>query len=335
MQSLVTCLFLLFAQIGLDANMPSLVWGLQPVLAEKQEVLTRLLEEEQLQLESARQYLAMAASNTDLAALQRQEGDFQQLEEAYKLVQVLDKKCGRFQKTLAWTNEILNARLEIKDGGLAKGGKRQDGAYIAGKENLPSIGGMSGGSADSACLLLEANKLEPSPNWIHPVPRAWKSAGTWAYPDGGMHLGLDLAAMIGTPVLAPANGIVFYAHAPVGANSGHLGSEDGYPTGGGNTIQMLCFVKDELYAVSFCHLSQDLRVQAGQLVSQGDVIALSGNSGNSSGPHTHVEIIELHISLETAAAYYSQNPDFSFQTGWSTPGACSWMGCRKRPEHYF
>jgi len=43
------------------------------------------------------------------------------------------------------------------------------------------------------------------------------------------------------------------------------------------------------YTISFCHLSRTL-VKAGDIVKAGDVIALSGNSGRSTGPHLHITV---------------------------------------------
>ena len=60
-----------------------------------------------------------------------------------------------------------------------------------------------------------------------------------------------MGAPVGTAVVAPASGVILYAAAPVGSNSGYLGNWTGYPAGGGNTIQMLCNVNGTLYAVKF------------------------------------------------------------------------------------
>lgn len=179
-----------------------------------------------------------------------------------------------------------------------------------------------------------SGSIESVSGFIHPVQGGSKSAGTWAYPGGGMHLGLDWAAPIGTTVVAPASGVILYAAAPVGSNSGYLGNWSGYPYGGGNTIEMLCNVNDTLYAVSFCHLSQTIYVSAGQSVSQGQAIALSGNSGNSSGPHTHVEVYNLgSMSVSDAVARFSAGADFAWGTGWSGTGTSCEAGkaapCRK------
>ena len=185
-----------------------------------------------------------------------------------------------------------------------------------------------------------SGSIESVSGFVFPVQGGSKNAGTWAYPGGGLHLGLDWAAPIGTVVVAPASGVILYAAAPVGSNTGYLGNWSGYPAGGGNTIEMLCNVNGTLYAISFAHLSQNIYVSAGQSVSQGQTIALSGNSGNSSGAHTHVEVYNLgSMSVSDAVARFSSGADFAWGTGWSGTSTSCEAGkaapCRERPEKFF
>ncbi len=180
------------------------------------------------------------------------------------------------------------------------------------------------------------------PGFTLPISGGGKSAGTWAYPSGGIHLGLDWAVPIGTPVMAPADGLILYAANPVASNSGYLGNWSGYPAGGGNTVEMLCNVNGTLYAISFAHLAREgMTVSAGQTVSQGQVIAATGNSGNSSGPHCHIEVYNLgNMSVEQAVQRFASSADFAWGTGWnSTATSCEATGgstpCRERPEKFF
>lgn len=87
----------------------------------------------------------------------------------------------------------------------------------------------------------------------------------------GAHTGLDIATKTGTPIAAAASGTVTY--------SGYQGSL-GYlvKISHGNGI--------ETY---YGHCSK-LYVKAGQQVNQGDIIAAVGSTGNSTGPHLHLEI---------------------------------------------
>lgn len=86
-----------------------------------------------------------------------------------------------------------------------------------------------------------------------------------------MHEGVDISNTVGTPVIAPANGIVSY--------TGPLG-------GFGNVISI-----DHGHRIStfYGHLLQQ-KVSHGQRVRRGDVIALVGTTGRATGPHLHYEI---------------------------------------------
>ncbi|WP_456268460.1 M23 family metallopeptidase [Kushneria sp. AK178] len=86
---------------------------------------------------------------------------------------------------------------------------------------------------------------------------------------GSAHSGMDIAAATGTPVRAPAGGIVTFAN------------PDLYLTGG--TVLL-----DHGYGISsnFLHLSK-LDVEVGDRVAQGDVIGEVGATGRATGPHLH------------------------------------------------
>ena len=81
------------------------------------------------------------------------------------------------------------------------------------------------------------------------------------------HYGVDVAVPIGTPVRAPADGVIT------------LAAPDMYYTGG-----TLMIDHGHGVASAFLHLSK-LRVKVGDVVKQGDVIAESGMSGRATGPH--------------------------------------------------
>lgn len=171
--------------------------------------------------------------------------------------------------------------------------------------------------------------------WLNALENGTISAGTWSYPNGGLHLGIDIAVPLYTSVYAPANGVILYADAPVDSNNGYLSNWCGWPNGGGNTICMICAVDGKLFGVTFAHLSNQIYVYPGQQVFQGDTIALSGNSGNSTGPHTHIEVFELKVSLKEAIDYFMIGADFSFGNGFSAANTCSQIACRIRPETVF
>lgn len=88
-----------------------------------------------------------------------------------------------------------------------------------------------------------------------------------------MHKGVDFAVPIGTPVMAAGNGVVKFA-----------GQEHGY----GN-FMLIQNTKD--YATAYGHLSRFAPgMHPGVHVHQGQIVAYSGNTGITTGPHLHYEI---------------------------------------------
>ncbi|MDD2591337.1 MAG: peptidoglycan DD-metalloendopeptidase family protein [Erysipelotrichaceae bacterium] len=161
----------------------------------------------------------------------------------------------------------------------------------------------------------------PSPGWTKPVSGGRVTASTWYYPasfGGGVHLGVDIAQSIGTTVKAVANGVVLY-RANACSTYGYLGNTCGYPgsTGGGNQIYLLVSVGSKTYAIKYLHLEKDSPIATGTIVSAGDEIGRLGTSGNSSGPHVHIEIFYLG---EKSISHYADNwnGDMSFGAGWGS-----------------
>lgn len=95
---------------------------------------------------------------------------------------------------------------------------------------------------------------------FHPTLRYWRP-----------HNGIDVGVATGTRVVAPADGVVMVA-----GWAGECGIKIQVNHGGG-------------WDTRYCHNSRAL-VAVGQPVKQGETISLSGNTGNSSGPHLHFEI---------------------------------------------
>jgi len=100
----------------------------------------------------------------------------------------------------------------------------------------------------------------------HPITRRWK-----------MHQGVDIAVPVGSTVMVTADGWV-----------SRIGSD---PNGWGLFLDIIHPASG--YLTRYAHLSAT-KVQVGQPVRRGHVIALSGNSGNSTGPHLHYEIRTRH-----------------------------------------
>lgn len=168
------------------------------------------------------------------------------------------------------------------------------------------------------------------------------SAHSFYYPDGSVHLGLDVAVPLLTPIYAPGNGIILYANNPVETNSGYIGNTTGYPSGTGNSIHMLTQANGVTYALSFFHMAQEnFAVRAGQTVKKGQLLGLSGNTGNTTGPHCHLEVINLgKMSVAQAVSQFQTTADFSWGNGWGNTGLsgiCDVKGapCREHPEKIY
>lgn len=194
---------------------------------------------------------------------------------------------------------------------------------------------------------LDYNKSENNTSMMSPISPVAYSTGTWHYPEsfgGGAHLGADFAVGVGTPIVAPADGIILYAANPFGTYDGYLYHWIGWPLGGGNTLMFLTQVNGTTYAVSFAHMAhENFYVHAGDQVKKGQQLGCTGASGNVTGPHAHVELFNLgSMSMEEAITYFNQGADFAWGCGWSnTTGLsniCSVSGrtpCRERPEDFW
>ncbi|MFK0046711.1 M23 family metallopeptidase [Streptomyces sp. NPDC090741] len=90
------------------------------------------------------------------------------------------------------------------------------------------------------------------------------------------HSGQDFACPVGTPVKAASAGTIVKA--------GPNGGGDGPAYGNAIVIKHA----NNTYS-QYAHLSK-IQVRIGQKITKGSQIALSGNTGNSSGPHLHFEI---------------------------------------------
>ncbi|MBI4166050.1 MAG: M23 family metallopeptidase [Acidobacteria bacterium] len=101
--------------------------------------------------------------------------------------------------------------------------------------------------------------------------------------EGAFHSGMDIAAPAGTPVEAPADGIVFSS-----------GPDSGY----GNAVLI-----DHGFGITtkYGHLSR-VDVVIGQEVKRGQIIGAVGETGRTTGPHLHYEV-HIHETPVNPAKY--------------------------------
>ncbi len=117
-------------------------------------------------------------------------------------------------------------------------------------------------------LLSSIPSLTPVDGWVTSGFGARTSPFTG---EPAIHKGIDVAAPIGTPIYAPADGVVVFA-----------GQRNGF----GNFVMIA-----HGYGVvtGYGHNAQNL-VSPGQVIHRGDQIATVGQSGRSTGPHLHYEV---------------------------------------------
>ena len=113
--------------------------------------------------------------------------------------------------------------------------------------------------------------VKERPTFIKPLRGGSFSSGfgkRW----GRRHEGVDWACSVGTKISASCKGTVTYA---------------GWQNGYGNTIVIS---HGNGLKTRYAHLSK-IAVTDGKSVEQGDLIGYSGNTGNSTGPHLHFEVL--------------------------------------------
>jgi murein DD-endopeptidase MepM/ murein hydrolase activator NlpD len=99
----------------------------------------------------------------------------------------------------------------------------------------------------------------------HPILRVQK-----------MHHGIDVLVDVGSPVFSTGDGII--KRAEFNAGYGNFVEIDHPATG---------------YSTLYAHLSQiPQHIRPGRTVNRGEQIGLSGNTGRSSGPHVHYEVLD-------------------------------------------
>lgn len=210
-------------------------------------------------------------------------------------------------RTIAQQLGVLQARLDrfdalgnkLKAEGTifteAPGNEGKGGPQIPLPATLPDIEdlkkqvGIATGRADFAEVALEtevamAIRSSFGPSAGGAIPYLWplisetyraSSPFGWRqdpiHGSRAFHAGMDLADKIGSPVISAADGVVAFT---------------GWRMGYGNLIE----IKHEKgFTTRYGHLYKII-AKEGQRVNAGDLVALLGNSGRSTGPHLHFEV---------------------------------------------
>ncbi len=133
--------------------------------------------------------------------------------------------------------------------------------------------------------LIRGAKHSAVPELKYPVPKGVLTS-PFGFRWGAFHTGLDIAAPVGQPVIACADGKVIFT-----------GTRKRFRRYG--TTVMLDH-GNGVYTY-YAHLSE-VKVKKGQTVKKGQKIALVGNTGRSTGPHLHLEV-RVNNQLYNPLAY--------------------------------
>jgi murein DD-endopeptidase MepM/ murein hydrolase activator NlpD len=168
------------------------------------------------------------------------------------------------------------ARLKEMDRKNRSGSGRQASGKVR-SENIKS--GDSGAVASTKKSASMRRLSQVTSKWRWPLADV-RVTSDFGVRGGNHHEGVDLKASSGTPVYASGPGVVLYAGNRI--------------SGYGN---MVIIGHDQDLSTVYAHNSR-LYVKKGQTIKAGTRIALSGNSGKSSGPHLHFEIRSGVVALD-------------------------------------
>lgn len=115
---------------------------------------------------------------------------------------------------------------------------------------------------------------------IHPI-----------YKVNKMHWGTDFSLKTGTPVYATGDGVVRWTKSTFGGYGKQIEINHGFG-----------------YRTKYAHLSE-FRVKKGQKVKRGELIGYSGNTGGSTAPHLHYEVIKDGKKVNPVNFFYKDLTD--------------------------
>jgi murein DD-endopeptidase MepM/ murein hydrolase activator NlpD len=110
-----------------------------------------------------------------------------------------------------------------------------------------------------------------------------------------MHEGIDFTAPVGTPIYATGNGVVTTIEYGDRGYGNYVVIKHGYG-----------------YQTLYGHMSR-IKAKPGQKVMRGDIIGYIGNTGKSTGPHCHYEVIRNNKKIDPINFFYNDLSPKEFQ----------------------
>jgi murein DD-endopeptidase MepM/ murein hydrolase activator NlpD len=197
---------------------------------------------------------------------------------AYSVVNGDDEKSSTDATVLAADQAAMPDAIDGATGGMQIVTVAQPAKAIVHAEEITKAAAFAQERAEREARLAR-------PQFVMPTTGVWTSG--FGYRWGVLHGGIDIANSVGTPILAAADGVVI-----------ETGPQGGY----GIWVKLRHY--DGTVTV-YAHLSSVL-VNVGQRVMAGDQIARMGNTGNSTGPHLHFEVLLDGVNRVDPAAWLAK-----------------------------
>ncbi|WP_303673999.1 M23 family metallopeptidase [Vampirovibrio chlorellavorus] len=192
------------------------------------------------------------------AALQKEQVSVSREETAEQLKNYMAAMIYEPKSVLPSDADVLDEPWMASTSGLSD----EDGMVTPHLEDRPALKNLKITSPISAKPFLKL--LQPVQNALVTSPFGFR----WGRP----HQGIDLAAPVGTPIRSAEAGKVVYS---------------GWKQGYGNFVAI---DHGHGFQTHYAHCSK-LLVRIGQTVNKGEQIAKVGNTGHSTGPHLHFEVM--------------------------------------------
>lgn len=221
---------------------------------------------------------------------------------------VSSENSNKFNLSYAVNEELADANLILE---YMK--------YVVDANNA-STGSGAVRSNDAWINLLKSKSFENADfsgtsTWFNPVvaSSARMSAGTWSYEVFGRvlaHDAVDIAAPVGSPIKALGDGVILDYY-----DSTRDYNFTDFPRDPNNWTQInyLLYVMEKdgyVYTVTLKHIKQGSAVTTKMLFKEGDVIAMVGDNGPSTGPHLHMSVINHgnQTTVQQVIALYLSKP---------------------------
>jgi len=141
-------------------------------------------------------------------------------------------------------------------------------------------------TSSSSKVSSTSNSSKSAPSGYYIRPTTGRVTSSYGPRKGSYHYGVDFGEPRGTAVVSAASGVVTQVVSYC---------KEGSSSCGGRYGNYITILHPNGQSTRYAHL-QSVKVSVGQSVSQGQKIATSGNTGHTTGPHLHFEVIKSNGS---------------------------------------